>query len=61
MFYFGLAYGKRYIYYYNFNKTKTEEVIYLYILLVFAFSVLTGISSVAAYQIFEVFIWCWGI
>lgn len=66
MFYFGLAYGKRYFYYYRFEGalnyySKTEEVIYLYSLLVFAFSVLTGISSVAAYQVFEVFVWYWGI
>lgn len=54
MFYYGLAYGKRYFYYYSFEGalnaySKTEEVIYLYSLLVFAFSLLTVISSVAAY------------
>lgn len=60
MFYYGLAYGKRYLYYYSFEGalnaySKTEEVIYLYSLLVFAFSLLMVISSVAAYRIFKVF------
>lgn len=61
MVYFGVSYGKHYFYYFEgaLNAySKTEEVIYLYSLLVFAFSLLTVISSVAAYQIFEVFVWC---